>query len=124
MSYEVRSEIVKCVRGVFPAKTKTSEILEIIIESSMIAQLNTMKHFFVAFELTFSAFLKSYHMLPIRVIVREALSNNRREQLRDEYKKLWHAAEKIQTHWRIAISNPEHSLCRKRLRIEYESLVP
>jgi hypothetical protein len=45
------------------------------------------------------------------------------DDLYEEYKIVWNAAEKIQIQWRKAISDPSYKLCQNRLLSEHMQLL-
>lgn len=109
----------------FPIKTPTLNIIMHVIDHSLCAQLNLISTLMTDDLRNDMNLVKGMY----RKCVEESFNRLEPESipsllddLYQEYKILWNAAEKIQIFWRKAISNPNYHLCRKRLHNEYKIL--
>jgi len=112
----------------FLIKTKTLVTILQIIEHSICSQFNLMYKIV-------SLHIRNNHQKikrNVKIIINEAfntvIENDAHEDslyynLCNEYKKFWHADEKIQIYWRKCISDPSYIICKKRLKKEFTELL-
>lgn len=123
MRYYLGIDEHKKVYGRWPFETKTSYVTTRVLEHTLCAQFNLMyeilpglMHFNWVREMSKTIVDETFNRLEPNAFP-SLLSD-----LYEEYKTLWHAAEKIQIAWRRAISDPAHLLCQRRLYFEYNEL--
>lgn len=109
-----------------PIKTKQTEILLNVLDHALCAQLNLLYE--VVKNEPKRKQMKMLKQISDKVVDKtmDRLEKESYPSLYndviEEYKEYWHAAEKIQIHWRNAISNPNYSLCQRRLKNESKAL--
>jgi len=117
--YAAAIAINMCICNSFPFSTTTTSTIELVVESSVMAQLNLLNRLLYPYP------------LPTIDIVKEALNrvgyrymdnNSLHELLCNEYKRLAHACELIQHAWRQAIACPAYAMCKRRLLNEFQAL--
>jgi hypothetical protein len=114
--YEIPDKTEKAIqvicKEILPIKTKSVKCIELILEHSIIASINSQlliitSHFdFCVTNAVYSCFNR-IHGSPIF------------KQIIEEYRLIWMAIRKIQFCWRRCIANPSYTTCKKRLLREY-----
>ena len=97
---------------IFPFKTISTKLLELILEHSIVSSINSQLIF-----LTFHFNL--YVTNAVYSCFNRLHSSPIYKQLIDEYRILWVSAKKIQFCWKRCISNPNYIICKKRLLQEF-----
>jgi len=102
-------------KEILPIKTKSVKCIELILEHSIIASINSqlltiLSHFdFCVMNAVYACFSR-IHYSPIF------------KQMIEEYRLIWIKVRKIQFCWRRCIANPNYTICKKRLIHEYEEI--
>jgi len=109
---EIEKILQKLCRDVFPIKTKSVECVELILEHALIASINSQLLFltnnfdFCVSNAVYACFNR-IHSSPIF------------KKMINEHRLLWMATRKIQFCWRRCISNPNYTLCKRRIIREF-----
>jgi hypothetical protein len=109
---DIEKVLQKLCRDVFPIKTKSVECIELVLEHSLIASINSQllfltNHFDFCVSNAVYACFNRIHSSPIF------------KKLIEEYRLLWVSAKKIQYCWRRCIAHPHYKLCINRLTREF-----
>jgi len=109
---DIEKVLQKLCRDIFPIKTKSVECIELILEHSLIASINSQllfltNHFDFCISNAVYACFNRIHSSPIF------------KKLIEEYRLLWMATKKIQFCWRRCIAHPHYKMCINRLTREF-----
>jgi hypothetical protein len=121
---EINEKIKWLCHEVIPVKTKTVEIIDEILEHSIISSIQVqlvsvlIVHpsavVFVNFEICVSsAVYTCFNRIRESPIFKTLIK---------EYRTIWMAARRIQYCWRRCISNPSYFMCKRRLHREFEEI--
>jgi hypothetical protein len=115
---EVVIKIQELCKVIYPVKTNSAPVLEIILEHSLIssiqAQVMYINYNLDVYEIITNAVYEVFSRIGKSKIFKI---------VEEEQCIAWYAAKKIQKHWRECISNPNYLVCRKRLLWEFSELV-
>jgi hypothetical protein len=109
---DVEKVLQKLCRDIFPIKTKSVEYIELILEHSIVASINSQllfltTHFqFCVSNAVYSCFNR-IHSSPVF------------KNLIEEYRIIWMSLRRIQFCWRRCIANPTYNMCLNRLLREH-----
>lgn len=139
-----------CMKTTFPYKTETTQKIEERIGSSVISHLSFTKTLASMYIMQPS---KSTNSSFVSSAIRDTINSNNSENLRisersgprnvvdsrttsssyldttlyddvcEDYKHIWQSAQVIQTRWRRCISDPAFSMCRNRLKKEFDEMM-
>jgi hypothetical protein len=111
---ELAKKIQWLCREVIPIKTKTVEIIDMILEHSIISSIQVQLLVFVNFEICISNSINTcFNRIRESPIFKTLI---------EEYRVIWMATRKIQWCWRRCISNPEYFMCKRRILREFNEL--
>ena len=113
---ELDEKIKWLCHEVIPVKTKTVEIIDEILEHSIISSIQVQLLIFINFEICVS---NAVHTCFNRIRESPIFKT-----LIEEYRIIWMAARRIQWCWRRCISNPSYFMCKRRLLREFEEEKP
>ena len=109
---EINEKIQWLCREVIPVKTKTVEIIDEILEHSIISSIQVQLLLFINFEICVSSALYTcFNRIRESPIFKTMM---------EEYRIIWMAARRIQWYWRRCISNPNFVMCKRRIHREFE----
>ena len=111
--FEIHHKIKLLCREIVPVKTKTVEIIENILEYSIISSIQVQLIVYTNFEISISS--------AVFTCFKKVLDGSLFKTMTEEYRVVWMAARKIQWCWRRCISNPYYFMCKRRLMREFNS---
>ena len=109
---ELNEKIQWLCHEVLPVKTKTVEIIDEILEHSIISSIQVQLLIFINFNICISnAVYTCFNRIRESPIFKTLI---------EEYRVIWMAARRIQWCWRRCISNPSYFMCKRRILREFE----
>lgn len=113
-------------RNNFPIQSTNTDKAQAVLFHSIISQLSLYKkilNIFQPLELADTYFQTPDFDKTLYFIAKEATSQTLFHDIAEEYKQMWHSAEKIQIAWRKCIADPSYKICQQRLHKEFNNLV-
>lgn len=114
---DVPLKIQELCRGIFPIRTRSVEIIELILENSIISSIQA-QIMFVNFDFDMDLIISNSVYECFYRIEKSPVF----QKLIDEYRVMWYASKKIQFCWKRCISNPDYFMCRRRLIREFKDM--
>ena len=108
---DIHDKIKLLCREIIPVKTKTVEIIENILEYSIISSIQVQLIVYTNFEISISS--------AVFTCFKKVLDGSLFKTMTEEYRVVWMAARKIQWCWRRCISTPYYLICKRRLMREF-----